>query len=385
MSSSRDALTRAVRAPRVVAWIATLVGACSVAWPVRAEGGASLVTPGRGATTASEAEAARLFAEARTLVERGKHQEACERFERSQALRPGVGTQFQLAACWERTGRMASAHALFLKVADATRALGQSDRERAARARADALAPKVSRIVVKTTPVDGLEVRRNGAVLSAMDFGRAFPVDPGEYTVSVTAKGKKVWSTRVRARPNEPSVLVVQLPDLSSRALELPALDTAESVPASNHSAADHPVPRRVAAPPRVIAERSLDRPPHPLRRPAMIALAGAGTLGLMAGTAFLEQTIGSNQDANAVCPSSRDCTESEAALHDKLVGDARRARTWAIVGFATGSFSLVAAGYLFFTDKTPAARRERAASFDASPVLSPADGLVGATVRGRF
>ncbi len=116
-----------------------------------------------------------------------------------------------------------------------------------------------------------------------------------------------------------------------------------------------------------------------------MIGLAGAGTLGLMAGFAFLEQAIGSNQDADAVCPSSQGCTQAEVALHEKLVGDARRARTWAIVGLTAGSFSLVSAGYLFFTDKSRSERRERAASFDAAPVLSPAEGLVGATVRGRF
>jgi hypothetical protein len=240
----------------------------------------------------------------------------------------------------------------------------------------------VSRIVVKTQPVEGLEVRRNGEVLRALDFGKAFPVDPGEYVVSVTAQGHKVWSTRVRVRPNEPSVLVVKLPELSSRPME----EVAPS-PEPAFAPRDEPPALRGApqTPAPVATEPPSDRPPHPLRRPAMFGLAGVGTLGLMAGAAFLEQSIGSNQDAAAVCPSNRGCTEAEAALHDKLVGDARRAQTWAVVGLAAGSFSLVAAGYLYFTANPPAAQRERAVSLDAAPLLSPGDGLVGATVRGRF
>jgi tetratricopeptide (TPR) repeat protein len=92
----------------------------------------------------SDAAAARaMFEEGRKLVKAGKYAEACPKFEESLKLDRGVGTQFNLADCWERLGRTASAWALFLDVAAVTKAAGQADRERAARDRAAALEPKL--------------------------------------------------------------------------------------------------------------------------------------------------------------------------------------------------------------------------------------------------
>ena len=50
-----------------------------------------------------------LFDEARRLMAEGKYAEACLELEQSQKLRSGIGTQFNLAECYEKTGRIASA------------------------------------------------------------------------------------------------------------------------------------------------------------------------------------------------------------------------------------------------------------------------------------
>src|SRR5688572_7702878 len=84
-----------------------------------------------------------LFEQAKALVAQGKVEQACPKFEESQRLDPGVGTQFNLADCYERTGRLASAYTTFMDVAAATRQLGQVDREVVARERASAIKPRL--------------------------------------------------------------------------------------------------------------------------------------------------------------------------------------------------------------------------------------------------
>jgi hypothetical protein len=74
--------------------------------------------------------------------------QACPKFEESQRLDPGVGTQFNLADCYERTGRLASAYTTFIDVAAATRQLGQFEREAVARERAKSIKPRLSRLVI---------------------------------------------------------------------------------------------------------------------------------------------------------------------------------------------------------------------------------------------
>src|SRR5436189_3072489 len=100
----------------------------------------------------SDAAGARvLFAEGRKLVDAGNYAAACPKFEDSFRLDPGVGTNFNLADCFERIGRTASAWARFLDVAAATKAAGQVERERVARWRAAALERRLTRMIVEVS------------------------------------------------------------------------------------------------------------------------------------------------------------------------------------------------------------------------------------------
>ena len=85
----------------------------------------------------------------------GKHADACPKLEESQRLDPGIGTQFNLAVCYEQVGRTASAWSTFLDVAGAARAAGQTEREKVARQRATALEPRLIRLTI-TAPVPSL-------------------------------------------------------------------------------------------------------------------------------------------------------------------------------------------------------------------------------------
>src|SRR4051812_15569899 len=75
------------------------------------------------------AEAQRLFDEATKLMQDFKPALACPKFEEAQRLDPGMATQFRLAECYEKTGRLAAAFTLFREVAAAARAAKSPERE----------------------------------------------------------------------------------------------------------------------------------------------------------------------------------------------------------------------------------------------------------------
>ena len=162
-----------------------------------------------------EAGARVLFAEGRKhQADDGRYAEACPKFEASFRLDPGIGTNFNLADCFEHLGRTASAWGRFLDVAAATKAAGQSQREQVARARAAALEPNLVRLVVEvSSPVDGLIVERDGVVVGRASWGLALPVDPGDHVVAASAPGKRRWSQSTSV-PNIPTSVTVVVPAL---------------------------------------------------------------------------------------------------------------------------------------------------------------------------
>src|SRR3954469_8263227 len=111
--------------------------------------GVLLAAPVRAEPTSSDKAAAEgLFSDARRLMVAGKFQEACPKLEASQRLDPAVGTVLNLADCYERSGRTASAWMEFLEAASAARQSGSADREAEARGRASALESRLSYLVI---------------------------------------------------------------------------------------------------------------------------------------------------------------------------------------------------------------------------------------------
>lgn len=109
------------------------------------------------------ASAQNLFDEAMQLMNRQRYSDACPKFEASQQILPGVGTQFNLADCYERTGKYASAWANFRAVATSLSKRGDTEREQVARSRADQLFPKLSYLTVRVVhPAPGLVLKRDG-------------------------------------------------------------------------------------------------------------------------------------------------------------------------------------------------------------------------------
>jgi serine/threonine-protein kinase len=299
------------------------------------------------------ATATMLFEQGRQLAAAGRYGEACPKFEESQRLDPGIGTQFHLADCYEHTGRVASAWALFLDVASTAGGTGQEARENLARKRATALEPKLSKLTVAVPQAaPGLEVHRNGEALAAVLWSSAVPVDAGSYTVEATAPGRKRWSTVAAVGPDGASVTVT-VPPLEA---EAPAPGPTASVAAAHE------------APPGDAAQRAR------IEQIAAYGLTGGAGLGVALGIGFGLASISKHGDYEKYC-SGNVCAAPAQPLHDAAVSAGNASTVSFVVGTALAAGAGVA-WYLYLSGK------------NSPPVtVAPAVGVSsgGATVAGAW
>lgn len=155
-----------------------------------------------------------LFREGRALVDKGRFEEACDRFARSQQLDPAVGTLLNLGECFEQVDKLATA---WLAYRQATAlAVTRNDERRASLARKAAarLEPRLALLAIASpkVPPPGLTVTRNGVRVDPAAFDTPLPVDPGLQTIEATADERKSWQTTVELREGERNT--VQIPDL---------------------------------------------------------------------------------------------------------------------------------------------------------------------------
>ena len=285
-----------------------------------------------------QATARALFAEGRRLKASGDYAQACPKFEDSYRLNPGIGTNFNLADCLEHVGRTASAWARFRDVATATKAAGQLDRERVARARAAVLEPNLSRLTLDVQyRVPGEIVYRDGIVVAEFSWGIPLPVDPGEHVLEAVAPRRERWSAKVTVGPSAESV-TVPVPHLEDAPPEPPLVFQ----------------PRSPAAPVAVLTVEA----PQPTTRTRwtipMISLATVGVVGLASGAVFALNFQSANDQAKTLCTNNVCATTAEKTAHQTLVDDAYRDRTLAFVGAGIGGAALLAAAYLWLRPRHP-------------------------------
>jgi hypothetical protein len=164
-----------------------------------------------------------LFDEGRRLMNAGAYDAACPKFADSQALDPAPGTALNLATCYEKAGKYASAWAAFRTAEALAHESVQRTREEMARVRADKLQPTLSRLTIGVpfaSQTPGIEIRCDGAPLPAPEWGVAVPHDGGTFEVEARAPGRKGWAVRLELNPSGES-LEISVPRLDE---EAPAL-----------------------------------------------------------------------------------------------------------------------------------------------------------------
>jgi hypothetical protein len=291
--------------------VATLVLLC-VARPARADVPAPL-------------DAAQLFDQARELMAQGRYAEACGKLESSEALDPGIGTEFNLARCYELAGRLASARAMYRRVMEETHAAGQTDRETVARDLSAQLQPRVAHLVLRVAspPAAALEIRVDGALLPASEWAAAREIDAGAHEVEASAPGSMAWKTVVRA-VREGEAVSVDVPPLVPRAAVEPVV-----VPV-----AVSPAPTITEGAPRSSSQRII-----------ALALGGAGLAAVVPGAYFGLRAGSLESQAAPLCPGGPcDSTGYADRTSSRWNGDA------STVTFFISAALLAAAGIVWFT-----------------------------------
>lgn len=290
----------------------------------------------QGKTSGNRAAAEALFNQGRELMTAGKFAEACPKFEASQQLDPGLGTMLNLAECYEKTGRTASAWAEYREAIPLARAAGSKARQDLATERAQALQERLSTLTIRAMSGEDsnahLEIRRDGVPLQQGELGAPIPVDPGEHVIEAVAPGKQPWSSKVQVAANAAKV-----------AVEIPALQAAPS------SSATPPPTQAPATTTTIVTGPPADTGTDPgaARRTTGLVLGGVGVVGIGLGAFFGLQASSKWSDAKDKCGDyPYDCTQEGRDLQ----ASARSSATISTVGFVAGGALLAAGAVLYFT-----------------------------------
>lgn len=310
-------------------------------------------------TAADKALAEALFRDGKKLMDEGQVADACPKFAESQRIDPKPGTLLNLAVCHEQEGKTASAWAELTEVVSVSTAMGQEERAEFAKTRALKLEGRLSRLLLEvTTAVPEMRIKLNQRTLSAAAVGSSIPVDPGDYTIEVTAPGKKAWSERltIEAGPSTKKLVIPVLADA--------AKGPSEPVPVT-------PAPDRGAAQGGGVGDLLT------LRTAGFIA-GGLGVVGLGIGTVFGVRTFAKAREVEANCDGSV-CNPTGLAVNDEAYTSA----TVSTVAFGAGLALLGAGAVLVLTSGSASKAEATGKRVWIAPDVAAGGG--GITLGGRF
>lgn len=260
--------------------------------------------------SADEAETKRadaLYQEALALVEKGNYAAACPKYDASQKADPALGTQFNLADCWEHIGLLASAYGVFGTVERAARAAGKANLATRAHDRGKALEPRVARLAIGVRPLPELAVRVDGVDVPATALS-SYPVDPGDHEIAATAPGRVPFRRKIAIATGATAVQIGEL------ALVPPP---AERRPARSY-------------------------------RTAGAVIGGAGVVALVLGAVAGSRALSKRNEARDVCGNDEP-SQCHAESGVAIWGSASTAGTLSTIGFVAGGALVVTGAALWF------------------------------------
>jgi hypothetical protein len=297
-----------------------------------------------------------LFKDAKRLVEEGRINEACPKFEESQRLDPTPGTLLNLGDCYKGASppRNASAWGAYRQAEVMARQRGDAARQEGAALRAQAVEPLLSKVTIAVPPaarIPGLEVTWDGRPVGEGLFESAFPVDAGEHTIVARAPGHKSWTGKVLVQPGG-GVLPVVLPALVPGPVDVASGPAAEAAPFWS-------------------TQRSLG-----------LGIGFAGVAGVLVGSIFGAKAAGANTDSLPHCqPNDVTLCDAQGVA---LRNDAFSAATVSTVSFIVGGAALVGGTIVFLT--APSSKPTSAAGaprIELQPRVAVGSG--GFTLRGTW
>lgn len=282
-----------------------------------------LVTSG---AAADEPSSQQLFDEGNALAAAGNYAEACPKLEESLRLEPAVGTQFNLADCDEHLGRVATAHALYIDVIRIAHSAGKFQREEAAKARAEAIAPRVPHVRLKLANADSVrEIRIDTKELTRDRWTADLALDPGQHTLYVTGA---------------PGMAAMQGFPLKEG--ELHEIAVEDLTP---------PPPPPVVAEPRPAPPPPPPQPQRSLARSIGVPVAeGIALAGIITGAIAGGIAIAKKGDANDLCPEGTYHFHCPTKAGSDAWSSAGSAGDVSTVAFIVGGVALATAVVLWLT-----------------------------------
>lgn len=266
--------------------------------------------PAANAQSAESQAAEALFRQAKTLMDRGDLEAACEKFAASQALEPGLGTLLYLGDCYERAGRFASALSTFRDATQLAEERGDAARLRLAQVRVSALEPRAPTLQIQNGPAPQaleLQITVGGVPLPRSELGQRVPRDAGSYEIRFSAPGY------------EPFVAHIDLKNADAVALTVPRL-----VPIASRSARSDG------------AQRGHDEPEtDSSQRTVAWIVGGTGAALLATAGVFAGLAASKNRDSKEDCDrdSPNRCGPTGVGLRDDARGLANIATVASVLG----------------------------------------------------
>lgn len=297
-----------------------------------------------------------LFKQGKKLSAEKKYAEACPAFEQSMKLDPAIGTQLNIAKCYEDWGRLGRALVAY-RAAEKMAHDAKDDREPKIKALIDDLDANVPRLTIKlpkNATSDGVVVKLDNNVITT--FGESMIVDPGPHTIDYTVDGVKKQKTVPVERGGDSEVtldipkdrVVKKQPD---KVVEMP-VGSPEPGPAPGHN-----------------------------QRLGGLVLGGAGVIAIGVSSLMTLSARGQYNDALAMyCNNAKDMCDPMGL---ELTHDARSTANTATVIFI-GGVAAVAGGVALYllAPKTASTTETREARYVVPAVTPDSAGVV---YGGRF
>jgi len=254
------------------------------------------------------------FHAGRALLKDKRYTDACPKFEESQREDPASGTLLALAYCQELSGLLASSWANYVAAAQLSAHEGQSERQRAANERAQALSERLSMLTIAVPPellqMPSFRVLRDGVELERSSLNVPLPMNGGTHAFEASAPGRKTWLGTVTLQSER-----------DRKTLNLPILESVDV----RDSTSPH-------APPLTDSEEAAHRESLQRRDHAAMGLAAGSLVALGIGTTFGFVAKSKNSDSNADghCDNSGCDARGAELRHDAQ--SAARVSTWSFV-----------------------------------------------------
>lgn len=328
--------------------VATTLGALSASSTASADSGAT--SPASASPTGAPTRADALFIAAKQLRDAGLYEDACPKFAETEQLDPGVGVMLYLADCYQHTGRSANAWAEFRKAEQLAHDRNDK-RQETAKARADALEAKLTRMTISVAePAKhaGLDISVDGTRILPENWNAMLPTDPGAHSVVINEPGQPPRTLDIRldegANLIVPAFAVPPSPPPPASAPPPPSASTPSATPA----------PALATGAPPETPSASTSR--GDVRTYVGLGLLGGGTVALAVGAGLLDLE-------------NRSITKGHKSSN---------AGTFSGISFVIAGAAYASAVVLYLT-----APKDRSSALTVSPTVGTSG--AGALLRGSF